>query len=510
MDSTYTTAFLVIVVAGWFIYTNRVKRAPLPGPPRLPIIGSVHYMPTRSPWLVFSEWNKTYGGIFHLDVLGKSIVVINSLKIAKDLLEKRSNIYSDRPHTIMAGDLVGFSQSFGFLPYGDTWRKQRRMASQNLSPSMATKYHALQEKETATLIQNLLKDPKTLRQELQYRIGIIIIRVTYGYYIESPDDHMLKAGLIGITNFSHTTVPGNYMVDFIPALKYLPAWMPGAGFLKEAEEMRVQLLEAVDNPYEWCKDNLSTGKTLMPNFCGTIIQALEGEKQLSKGEERNIVWAAGSMLGGGLDTNTSAALSFMMAMILHPEIQKKAQAELDTVVGKERLPLISDRQNLPYIRSIMAETLRWAPSAPLGLPHAVSEDDVYEGHFIPKGSIIQPNIWHMLHDPEVYPDPMRFYPERFNGDDAAMNAAKELPFGFGRRVCPGIHLAEGTLFAIIATLLATCDILPGLDEDGKEVLPEYAYTNGTLIFPEPFSLRLRARSSQAAALVAEASAVPPE
>jgi hypothetical protein len=138
----------------------------------------------------------------------------------------------------------------------------------------------------------------------------------------------------------------------------------------------------------------------------------------------------------------------------------------------------------------------------------------------------------MLHDPEVYPDPMEFKPERFNGDDAAMNAAKELPFGFGRRVCPGIHLAEGTLFAIIATLLATCDILPGLNEDGKEVLPEYAYTNGTLMyvesvfvllavklicffvnllsFPEPFSLRLRARSSQAVALLAEASAVPPE
>ncbi|KAF9470940.1 putative monooxygenase [Pholiota conissans] len=508
MDSTYATAFLAILVAGWFVYAKRAKKTSLPGPPHLPLIGSMHHMPTKSAWLVFSEWNKVYGGIFHLDVLGKPIVVINSVKIAKDLLDKRSSIYSDRPHAIMAGDLVGFSRTLAFLPYGDIWRKQRRLVAQDFTPSMMPRYFALQEREVAALVRNLLKAPDTVRDELQLRLGTIIIRATYGYHVESLDDSMLKSGLDGIKNFSRTTTPGRYLVDIIPALRYLPVWMPGAGFLKEAEEMRQQLTDAANKPYEWCKANLMTGKTLMPNLCGSIVQ--DAGDQLSNDLEETTIWSAVAVLGGGLDTNESAALSFIMAMILYPEVQKKAHAELDSVIGTERLPLISDRPNLPYIRSIMAETLRWAPPGPLGVPHAVTEDDVYDGQFIPQGTVLMANIWHMLHDPEVYPSPMEFIPERFNGDDTAMDNAKELVFGFGRRICPGIHFAEGTLFCIITTLLATCDILPQLDAQGREVLPEYAYTGGSIVVPEKFNFRLKARSAYMVTLVEEASLVPPE
>ncbi|KAF9474971.1 cytochrome P450 [Pholiota conissans] len=510
MNSTYTAVSLVLAIGLWFIHAQRAKRRLLPGPPRLPFIGSALYMPTRRPWLVFSEWDKTYGGIFQLDVLGKSIVVINSLKIAKDLLDKRSSIYSDRPHAIMAGDLnesIGFSKSLGFLPYGDTWRKQRRIVIQNFTPSMVPKYHALQEKEAATLVKNVLEDPDTLRKELHFRIGVIILRATYGYYVTSPDDYILQLGRKGIECFSRTSAPGRYLVDMIPALQYLPSWMPGADFLKEAAEMRTLLHEVANAPYHWCKSNLDNGKTLMPNLCGTIIQNTEEEEL--KEVQHNVIWGAVSMLGGGLDTNVSTALSFVMAMILHPEIQKKAQAELDAVVGKERLPLISDRANMPYVRRIMAETLRWGPPAPLSLPHAVSEDDVYEGYYIPKGTLVLPNIWHMLHDPEVYPNPAQFNPDRFATDED-VSKTQELAFGFGRRICPGMHFAEGSLFAIIATMLATCDILPGLDAQGREVMPECVYTSGTVVLPEAFGVRLRARSKVVVGLLDEASAVPPE
>jgi len=194
-------------------------------------------------------------------------------------------------------------------------------------------------------------------------------------------------------------------------------------------------------------------------------------------------------------------------MILHPDIQKKAQEELDRVTGKDRLPLISDRPNLPYIRSIMAEVFRMAPAFPLSVPHATSEGDIYEGYEIPKGALIMPNVWHMLHDPTVYDKPMEFIPERFNGDDVEMRKATDLVFGFGRRSCPGMHFAEGTLFAIIATTLATCDILSGLDESGKEVLPSFDYTpHGAITFPKPFTLRLRPRSSQMLSLLSEVQA----
>ncbi|KAJ3504166.1 hypothetical protein NLJ89_g8080 [Agrocybe chaxingu] len=152
----------------------------------------------------------------------------------------------------------------------------------------------------------------------------------------------------------------------------------------------------------------------------------------------------------------SAALTLYLAIILNPVIQAKAQAKLDNVVGKDRLPDIADRPSLPY-------------------------DDVYEGYFIPKGSIVMPNIWHMLHDLEVYPNPGESNPDRFNGSDIKMEKGKDLVFGFGRRVCTGRYFAEATLFAIVSTMLATCEVLPGQDADGKEVLPEFAYSSGAII-----------------------------
>ncbi|KAF9473508.1 putative monooxygenase [Pholiota conissans] len=485
--------------------SGSAKRYP-PGPRRLPIIGNLHQVPTKHPWLVFSEWNKVYGGIIYLDTMRGSMMAINSAEIAKDLLDKRSAIYSDRPVSVTLSFSVGFSELFSLRPYGsEGWRKQRKIVSQDVSSSKITRYYSLQESKAAALIDHLLKDSTVLRKKVQLYVGSIIFRVAYGYHVTSMDDKMLTEPLNMMNQLGKTTAPGNFLVDFIPPLKYVPRWMPGFGFLKVADQWRVQLHNTAFNPYMWCKNNLETGKTLMPNLCGSIIQDAGG--QLSESDEHALIWAALTMFGGGLDTNTSLTLTFIMTMIRNPAVQKKAQAELDSVVGKDRLPTISDRPQLPYTRSVLAEVLRWGPPAPLSIPHATSTDDTYNGYFIPKGTIIFPNIWHMLHDPNVYANPMEFDPDRFGGDDAQMDKAKDLVFGFGRRYCPGKEFAEGTLFAIISTMLATCDLFPGLDEHGKEVRPEYAYTNGLATFPEAFSLRVKARSPQATALLSDASVI---
>ncbi|KAF7377378.1 putative monooxygenase [Mycena sanguinolenta] len=163
-------------------------------------------------------------------------------------------------------------------------------------------------------------------------------------------------------------------------------------------------------------------------------------------------------------------MSFFLAMMLDPSIQAKGRKEIDTVIG------------------IMTEVLRWIPPPPLGVSHALSQDDVYEGMYLPKGSTVIPNVWyilyfldnanrhdesrHMLHDPEIYPNPMDFNPERYQGLDTEMEAVKDIVFGFGRRACPGREFSEGTVFAIVATVLATCEILPTMDASGNAVLPE--------------------------------------
>lgn len=106
-------------------------------------------------------------------------------------------------------------------------------------------------------------------------------------------------------------------------------------------------------------------------------------------------------------------MTFFLAISVFPEVQKKAQQEIDRVIGDSRIPVCADRNDLPYIMAVMKETHRWHPIAPLGLPHASDQEDFYKGYRIPKGSIFLPNIWWFTHDPSVYPNPMKFDPDRF-------------------------------------------------------------------------------------------------
>ncbi|KAH9947516.1 cytochrome P450 [Amylocystis lapponica] len=219
-----------------------------------------------------------------------------------------------------------------------------------------------------------------------------------------------------------------------------------------------------------------SGTALIPNLCSTAITEADGP--LSREEEDLLVWAAATVMGGGLDTNMSTVPTFFLVMTLYPKIQAKARAEIDSVIGLDRLPSISDKPLLPYCRSLITELYRWAPAAPLCLPHSVTQDDVYNG-------------MHMLHDPEVFADPLAFNPDRYGNSDAEMR-----------------KFAEGTIFAIVATTLATCEVVPAVDAHGNDIVPDVGYTTGTIASPEPFKCTLRSRSPQAAAMLAQTSIVP--
>ncbi|KAK7678432.1 hypothetical protein QCA50_018492 [Cerrena zonata] len=157
-------------------------------------------------------------------------------------------------------------------------------------------------------------------------------------------------------------------------------------------------------------------------------------------------------------------------MGLYPEIQRKAQEELDRIVGPNRLPEFSDYDDLIYVQAIALESMRWMMVLPLGVPHRVTRDDEYKGFFIPAGSTIIVNAWSILHDPDVFPEPENFKPERFIKDgrlDPSVRNPLEYAFGFGRRVCPGRHLSSASLFMTIASVLHTLKINPAEDEDGN-------------------------------------------
>ncbi|KAJ6626173.1 putative monooxygenase [Mycena sp. CBHHK59/15] len=449
-----------------------------PGPRRWPVLGSALSVPRAYQWLTFSKWAKIYGNVIYLDVVGQPIIVLNSAKVAKDLLDQRSSIYSDRPD----------------LPYGENWRQQRKVVAQDFSQSAMPRYYALQESEAKKLVRSVLDDPRTLARQIKLRLGTIIIRVTYGHYITGEQDPFLTSPLTAMHNFSQASAPGTWAVDFLPILH--AAVDAGGKFLKTADEWRDIVWNTSWEPYLWAKDNIASGNALLPNMCATTLEAVDGKP--TKEQEESLVWAASTVMGAGMDTNASTVLVFFLAMMLHPDVQAKARREIDDVVGRDRLPTIQDRASLPYIRSIMTEVFRWNPAVPLtGIAHALSQDDVYEGMHVPKGALIIPNVWHMFHDPTAYPNPMEFNPDRYNNLDAEMDKVADVMFGFGRRVCPGKVFAEGTFFAIVATVLATCEILPVVDAQGNKVVPEVTFSSGTIIFPSAFDIDLKARSEKA-------------
>ncbi|THH18678.1 hypothetical protein EW146_g2331, partial [Bondarzewia mesenterica] len=170
-----------------------------------------------------------------------------------------------------------------------------------------------------------------------------------------------------------------------------------------------------------------------------------------------------------------------------------------------RLPDFSDRDQLPYVSNIIWECLRWNPVVPLGVPHATTQDDVYEGYWIPKGTTIIPNIWAMFHDETKYPDAFAFKPERFEDGKKNMELGNnDLPhvvFGFGRRVCPGRWLALDSLWITIASVLSVYTVSKPKDANGAEIEPEIEFTSVAVSRPKMFKCSVVPRLETALSLI---------
>ena len=184
--------------------------------------------------------------------------------------------------------------------------------------------------------------------------------------------------------------------------------------------------------------------------------------------------------GAGFETTSTTLMWWTLAMVAFPEVQSRAQAELDAVVGRERLPTFADAPRLLYVRAIIREVIRWRPALPLGVPHTAIEDDWYEGMFIPKGATCLANIWHCNHDKAVFGDDAdAFKPERHLSDKGELlpgpketNQEGHVSFGFGRRFCVGKHLVNDSLFIETARILWAVTLKCAQNKDGKELPPD--------------------------------------
>ncbi|KAG9027416.1 hypothetical protein FRB95_007784 [Tulasnella sp. JGI-2019a] len=487
------------------IYRYVASRGTLPYPPGPPgdfVIGNLRQMPLSYPWLVFTKWAQRYGPINYLNIGGNSILILNTQEVALALLEKKASIYSDRPRFIMASELAGMEHVIIFLRYGALHKKHRKLVAQSLHPRVVERdFVPLQERFTHQLAQALLDDPDHFMDHIDRCAGKTVTTIAYGE--DNPD--VVEMGRATMKYIAKITT--GYVVEFLPWLKYVPEWFPGAQFQKDA-----RLAKEIYEKTRWIPYNTAVEKaekgTAPASF---VLSALEAMKTAKAGEiDANIISSSAfTLIGGGSETSAATLSTFVLAMLLYPDVQARAQAELDRVVG-DHLPTIASKDSTPYLNAIINETLRWHPVVPLGLPHSLMQDDVYNEYLIPAGTTILVNVWGILHDEHHFPDPFTLNPERFLPSENAKEISEApldpwtVAFGYGRHMCQGIPVAQSGLWIAMATILSCFNIQQKFDpETKKPMVTEPLFSGESISPPLPFACDITPRSTRHADRIRE-------
>ncbi|KAH9164020.1 cytochrome P450 [Lactarius sanguifluus] len=273
------------------------------------------------------------------------------------------------------------------------WIRRPWKASRNLSYQT---FYPIQSREAIMLALALMNSTHSVKKHVQRHAWSIILSINYRLPpVESDDDPVIVGIVDHVQRVGHELEPGVRLVEFCPWMRYIPSrfakwkWYTQYWFIQDS--LRHERL------FNKVADDLAKGID-QPNFGATLIKNQE-KYRLS---EREQAWLVGDMLSAGEETTSTTLHWWLLALLAHPEVQVRAHAELDEVVGYARLPTFADLPSLPYIRAMVKEALRWSPATPLGVPHASSADDWYEGMFIPKGTIVLPNMCLINSDPTVF------------------------------------------------------------------------------------------------------------
>ncbi|KAF9533214.1 cytochrome P450 [Crepidotus variabilis] len=472
------------------------KRAPFPPgpPPKSWIAGNVRDLPPERPWLQCTEWSKKYGSLVYFRMFNKHFLSVNSYEVAVDLLEKRSNIYSNRPTRKMI-DLMGWKFMTAFKEYGDKWRAERRIFQQSFKPDAVLAYQQIQLQKIHDMLYGLLTTPEDFRSHNRTLSGAIIMSTVYGTDVAHKGDYYVDTAESSAQKLAQSLVPGKYAVNSLPFLHRLPGWFPGCGFQSFAREAREVNEELMTRPLK----EIEAGR-------GRQCLASELLGNCSDEEQRQRVrHVCATSYAGGADTTVSSTGTFFYAMVNFYDIQIRAQEEIDNVIGNSRLPVYDDRTSLPYVEALYREVLRWQPVLPFGVAHSTSDEDLYNGYYIPKGTTVFPNVWAMSRDRAKYDNAEVFEPSRFIKEDGTLNDDDvHYVFGFGRRVCPGRHFASASLWMTIVSVLALFDIRKQKDAEGNEIPVDKGYSTGTLVHPLPFECSITPRSETSRRLITDA------
>jgi cytochrome P450 len=419
------------------------------------------------------------------------------------------------------------------MQYGPKWRSIRKHSHALLNLTASTNYQPVQDFESKVLLKQLMQNPADFMSINRRYSASVIMQITYGYRIPSWDDPLIKRIYGVIDRFTVNTAPGAWAIDSFPALAALPQQLFG-NWRAHGQKLFEQDSKVYLDLWNKLKQDTDAG---VAKDCFTKTFYLNGPEK-SGIDDLAAAYTCGGLIEAGSETTGSTLNNFVLCMVLFPEAQRRAQEELDRVVGRGRLPTWEDEERLPYVRSVIKEVLRWRPVNKFGMPHASSEDDWYEGWFIPKGSVVVLNWWYVCcflsrfpewflgigwfadccraihNDPDHWSNPSAFDPSRYLNHTASaahyMNSPDPLErdhftYGAGRRSCPGVHVAERSLFINVSRVLWGFNLNKKTGKDGKEVEVNTKMEPGFMSVPEPFDCDIKPRSEAHAKIMREES-----
>ncbi|KAG2117410.1 cytochrome P450 [Suillus cothurnatus] len=438
------TCLTVVGVIFWAYHPKSKSGLPLPpSPPTWRLRG--HVLPHHKPFLTIAGWINEYGPLITIRLKFERIVIIGRHKAVMEIMENQGKLLADRPRMIAAGEMFSGGMSIGFTPFGDRFRRMRRALHSHLQPKAAEAYQPLQMSHAKNIVLGVLDNPRNLRHHVITYSATIILKVTYGKNTptSATDPEVIEA-LQMMRRFIEILRPGLYLVDSIPWLKYLP-WY-GRDLKLEFEKRKKFNLGQLNRVREQMQGDMDIG----PSFIKDMLE----NSQSHDLTETEVAFLGGAFLGAGLDTTSISICTVLMAAACFPEEQAKVQAELDAVIGRHRAPTFADHGSLPRLQAFISEALRWRPVASGGAPHRTTEDVIWENYCIPAGTTVIGNNWSISRDPDVYPEPHAFKPQRWINEQGGLrDDLKFFVYGFGRRVCPGQHVANRSVFIITLLML---------------------------------------------------------
>ncbi|XP_004506686.1 cytochrome P450 71D9-like [Cicer arietinum] len=416
------------------ILTKKSKSTPNlpPGPWKLPIIGNIHNLVGSLPHHRLRELSTKYGPLMHLKLGEISTIIVSSAECAKQVMKTHDLIFSSRPpiqaSTIMSYNNVGIA----FAPYGDYWRQLRKICTLELLSSKSVQsFQPIRDEEVTNLIKWITSKEGSsinLTKEVFSTISTITSRTAFGKKCEE------NTKFISLVREAVKVAGGFNLGDLYPSYK----WLQNISGLKpKLEKLHQQadiIMQKIINEHrEVNKLRANEDQEVEEDLVDVLLK----QNCLSDDSVKAVIL---DVYGGGSETSATTIAWAMAEMIKNPRIMEKVQAEVREVFDKEKNLNGRDIEKLTYLKYVVKETLRLHPPAPLLLPRECGQDCEINGYNIPFKSKIIVNAWAIGRDPNYWVDPEIFYPERFVEScvDYKGNNFEFIPFGAGRRMCPGL------------------------------------------------------------------------